>query len=189
MPEWTKPSRKELLIELAALLALPVWNAIQAYREHRPTTAVTLVVLATLALVLVVVGAYEWVRSPYRNKRLSDKQLEDAIVKWIRRAGYGLAPPSPNPGTVFTIGATFGDATTWIIKQEAAPDVLWITTQRQDAGRQIQNAMTEAEWTDLLYEMALEMSRFGATPIFNGDPMVVTVSEVISLDALSLSVS
>lgn len=57
-----------------------------------------------------------------------------------------------------------------------------ITTQRTDTDRQIQNAMTEAEWTDLLYEMALEVSRYGATPHFGGDPMILTISEVLSVD-------
>lgn len=118
MPEWTRPSRKELLVEIVALLAVPVWNTILALREGRAASVVSLIAVGTLALVLVVVALYEWVRSPYRSKRMTDRQLEDAIVTWIRRAGYGLAPSTPNPETAFTVGATFGDSTTWITKKQ-----------------------------------------------------------------------
>jgi hypothetical protein len=120
---------------------------------------------------------------------MTDRQLEQALLQWVRRAGYGISAPVSIPDAVFAVGATFGDATIWIIKASQSPDSLHIATQRIDTGRDIQQALTPGEWAAMLFDVLLEVGRYGAGVQLSGGeadgkaPLTVTISETVSVEA------
>ncbi len=112
---------------------------------------------------------------------MSDSELETTLIHSFRAAGYGIAPPAASAGFSFVIGATFADKTVWVLKPNATTQ-LTIATDRTDTESTMKNSLADETWHQMIYEIALELGRFGAYVNFRFDPLTMTIYDNVSVD-------
>ncbi len=184
MNPWIRPARRELAVEILIALTLPAGGAALALIDDLAPWAVLLTTLGTVVLVLLVVALWEWVRSPYRRRTLSDHELEAALARWLREAGYGLAAATkPSPDYSFVVVATLADKMIYLWR-ETGQSTLSIATERSDSDGSARSSLSDQLWFQMLYDIALELGRFGAVVNFSDDPhLKITIQESLTIDA------
>ena len=157
------PSRREVVVEVLALLALPGLNIATTIMGGLAPYIVVLLALLTLLITLLIIAAWEWIAQPFRHRILTDKALIDTVDAWLRDNGFGRTPfqwlgfshaivaARNNVNVYIGVGAARNTLTIAGVKQESDSDRALLTGTPGLSTR----------WVDAQFEINLELTRFG----------------------------
>jgi len=159
------PPKRDLILEVALLVVLPVTNIVQAALAGRTFSEILLTTLGTIVLLLALIYVYEALMRPLRRRLTSDEDLITMIDGWLRELGFGrvdhrwpgmshalrVVDDSSNITRVFFVG-----------KSERLKQVK-IFSGRQPGSEQadVFARMNLRERADMLFEMHIELSKLG----------------------------
>ena len=178
MPEWIKPTRRELIIQGVILVAMAAGNALLAFLAGIPGYQVMLGALGTLVLVLAAIAIGQWLWSPFRSRHMTAADLEQSITRWLRAAGYGIAPP-PSMSYRLAVGAMWAGGTTVWIVQQTEDDPISVGTQKIDQNGAIRALLEDGKWWDMIFDLLLEVGGYGAYIDVTENPLTLTFQEII----------
>lgn len=155
------PSRRELVAEVLAVLALPGFNLASSIIEGRSPSLVVLTTLGTLAIVLAVIAIWEWLSQPRRQRVLVGKELLDTVDVWLRENGYGRAPIVLE-NYDYALLASRDGVGVYVAVEESRNTLTFVGIRQQDGSSTLLEAMRQQALVDLKYELPYELLRFGA---------------------------
>jgi len=154
------PSRRDLVVQGIVLLGAAVWTGVWAYVAEQPVWVVTLAVLGAVVLALVSLMLVAIVRGPRRVDKQSDHELvQDTIDTWMKRLQFGRREIT-EPGYSETIIIEHGLPVNVVkIGKLAARATIHVWSTR--VWEQGQYNLNAVQWSDLRFNILLELARFG----------------------------